>query len=197
MNKTTVVINLFGGPGSGKSTTAALLFARMKLLGLHVELVREYVKYWAWNDRKVREWDQLYLLGKQSAYESMLYGKVDYIVTDSPILLAGAFQEFRSKGKDKYVSIAAQSFIEHAKRNNVTYLNFLLNRCGPYDERGRWETREEAEEIDSFIRDYVNTYEGKPALEISGPGFNRDQEIISFIEEITGKEFGYPTLTFE
>ena len=45
------VINLFGGPGCGKSTTAADLFARMKLRGLSVELVTEYAKDVVWDEK--------------------------------------------------------------------------------------------------------------------------------------------------
>jgi len=180
----TTVINLFGGPGCGKSTTAALLFAQMKLQGYHVELVREYVKYWAWNDRKVREWDQLYLLGKQSSYESMLYGKVDYIVTDSPILLAGIFQEYRSNGADKYVSKAAQSFMAHAEATGVTYKNFLLRRNKPYDPRGRWEDEKEARNLDDYIEEYLTLYSGFPPLEISGPNNKRDLEIMQSLGEM-------------
>lgn len=40
----TSVINLIGGPGSGKSTTAAGLFFRMKSMGVRCELVTEYAK---------------------------------------------------------------------------------------------------------------------------------------------------------
>lgn len=177
----TTVINLFGGSGCGKSTTAALLFARMKLNGFHVELVREYVKYWAWNDRKVREWDQLYLLGKQSAYESMLYGKVDFIVTDSPILLAGIYQEYRSEGKDKYVGYAAKSFMNHASSNGVEYKNFVLERTKPFDPRGRWETEGQAKEIDQFVRDYLVEYSGVPEV-VCGPNEKRDEEILTLLE---------------
>jgi hypothetical protein len=173
----TTVINLFGGSGCGKSTTAALLFARMKLLGFHVELVREYVKYWAWNDRKVREWDQLYLLGKQSAYESMLYGKLDYIVTDSPILLAGMYQEFRSNGKDTYVRDAAEAFMKHAEGQGVVYRNFILKRGKPFDPRGRWENANQAVELDLFIERQLNT-RGMNPTSIKGPDEQRDFEIL-------------------
>jgi len=41
----TKVINLFAGPGAGKSTTAAGLFAEMKRANVDVELVTEYVKH--------------------------------------------------------------------------------------------------------------------------------------------------------
>ena len=184
----TTVINLFGGSGCGKSTTAALLFSRMKLARIHVELVREYVKYWAWNDRKVREWDQLYLLGKQSAYESMLYGKVDYIVTDSPILLAGVYQELRSNGKDSYVSNAAQAFMAHAEEQGVTYKNFFLKRNKPFDPRGRYETEDQAKQVDRFVYDYLCKYSGFKPIEISGPDEYRDAEILSYLGDMNFKE---------
>lgn len=186
----TTVINLFGGSGCGKSTTAALLFARMKLNGFHVELVREYVKYWAWNDRKVREWDQLYLLGKQSAYESMLYGKVDFIVTDSPILLAGIYQEYRSGGADKYVGDAAKAFMNHASANGVDYVNFVLERTKPFDPRGRWETKEQAIQIDVFVRNYLLECSGTPIV-VQGPNHKRDEEILSLLQECGKIEAGW------
>ena len=184
----TTVINLFGGSGCGKSTTAALLFANMKLGGLHVELVREYAKYWAWNDRKVREWDQLYLLGKQSAYESMLYGTVDYIVTDSPILLAGIYQDYRSQGKDKYVSAAAQSFMAHAEESGVTYKNFYLKRNKPFDPRGRYETEDQAKEVDAYVYNYLCDYSAFRPITISGPDERRDTEILSYLGDLNFKE---------
>ena len=42
--KKTIVINLIGGPCSGKSTVAAELFARLKKMGIKTELVSEYIK---------------------------------------------------------------------------------------------------------------------------------------------------------
>jgi hypothetical protein len=147
-----------------------------------VELVREYVKYWAWNDRKVREWDQLYLLGKQSAYESMLYGKVDFIVTDSPILLAGIYQEYRSGGADKYVGEAAKAFMKHAEDNGVEFMNFVLDRTKPFDPRGRWETEEQAREIDKFVWNYLVECAEVP-ITIYGPNERRDEEILGILQE--------------
>ena len=148
----TTIINLFGGSGVGKSTIAALLFAHMKMGGCHVELVREYVKLWAWGGRKVRKEDQIYLLGKQSAYESMLYGKVDYIVTDSPVLLAGVYAEWHNGPDGKYVTAAADEFVSQAKRGSgVRVHNYLLRRSGFFDPRGRWETANEAERFDKFL----------------------------------------------
>lgn len=36
-----LLVNLSGGPGSGKSTTAAYIFAKLKMLGYNAELVGE------------------------------------------------------------------------------------------------------------------------------------------------------------
>lgn len=44
----TLVVNLFGGPGSGKSTGAAYVFARLKMLGYNAELVTEFAKDKTW-----------------------------------------------------------------------------------------------------------------------------------------------------
>lgn len=43
--KAELVINIFGGPGVGKSTVAAGLFYRLKCLHYSVELVEEFAKY--------------------------------------------------------------------------------------------------------------------------------------------------------
>lgn len=160
MSKTTV-INLYGGSGVGKSTVAALLFANMKMRGMNVELVREYVKLWAWGGRQIRPADQIYLLGKQSAYESALYGKVDFIVTDSPVLLAGAYAQWHSGKDGVYVSEAARAFYSVSeKSHNVTYLNYLLGRDNEFDPRGRYETETEAKDFDGFLTSCLATYIG-------------------------------------
>lgn len=47
----TTYVNIFGGPGVGKSTTAADLFVAMKKAGYNVELVTEVAKDFVWEDR--------------------------------------------------------------------------------------------------------------------------------------------------
>lgn len=149
----TIIINLYGGSGSGKSTIAALLFAQMKMLRMDVELVREYVKLWAWTGKQIRPADQIYLLGKQSAYESLLYGKVRFIVTDSPVLLAGAYAEWHSGPEGEYVTQAAESFYKVSQSAyGVRYLNYFIHRSHDFDPKGRYETAEEALRFDTFLK---------------------------------------------
>lgn len=178
MERTTTVINLFGGPGCGKSTTAALLFARMKLMGMSVELVREYVKSRAWEDRPIKEWDQIYFLGKQCAYESLLYGKVNYIVTDSPILLAGIYQDVQSNGEKSYTLKAAKDFVAHAKERGIVFHNFLLTRTKAYDPNGRWGSEDDAIEMDRLICRYLKESKEMEPITIEGPNETRDYEIL-------------------
>ena len=153
MPKTTC-INLFGGPGSGKSTMAASLFAALKNRGKSVELVGEYVKKWAWQGRQVKPTDQIYILGKQASAEASLYGKVEYIVTDSPVLLSGAYALLQPDHKCDYVSEAALAYT-NAHSDEVQYFNIFLRRAKPYDTRGRYESEEEAKGRDVFIRNYL------------------------------------------
>lgn len=152
----TIVINLFGGPGCGKSQAASELFSLMKKQHKQVEYVQEYCKSWAWQGKEIGDLDQLYFLGKQSHYEARLYGKVDYIITDSPVLLAGIYQDFKSNGKYKYTGEAAKAFMHHAQEKGVLYRNFVLERAFPFDPKGRWEDEDEAMEIDNFIRSYLS-----------------------------------------
>jgi hypothetical protein len=59
-----VVVNLYGGPGTGKSRTAALLFATMKQRGVNCELATEYAKDVVWEGRESLLSDQIYLFAK-------------------------------------------------------------------------------------------------------------------------------------
>jgi ABC-type dipeptide/oligopeptide/nickel transport system ATPase component len=149
----TKVINLFGGSGIGKSTTAAHTFAEMKYRKMHCELVREYVKMWAWQNVKPGEFDQIYLLGKQAKYESMLYGKVDYIITDSPLLLSPIYEIYHA-GKQT-IGMAAKNFIEYAKTKDVEHVNFVLRRNKDFDPRGRYDSAEEAKIVDNIVVNYL------------------------------------------
>jgi len=81
-------ICLFGGPGCGKSTTAAYVYSQLKRLGCSVELIQEYVKAWAYEKREVTSFDQVYLLAKQIRMEDLaLRNGVKFVVTDSPVYM--------------------------------------------------------------------------------------------------------------
>ena|SRR6266481_8389528 len=153
----TVVINLLGGSGLGKSTTAALIFGDLKLKGKDTELVREFVKEWAWQGKPVGPFGQGTLYGHQIERESALYGKVDYVVTDSPLLLCPIYQLHYS-GHD---SIKSQVLIDMATAlaMGVVHLNFLLTRKKPFNPKGRYETEDQAKVIDGKIQSFLTNHQ--------------------------------------
>ena len=84
------VINLFGGPGSGKSTTAAALFSNLKRLDFKCELVTEYAKDVEYEGRSNIFEDQLYITAKQNRRLKRLQDyhiSLDYAITDCSLLL--------------------------------------------------------------------------------------------------------------
>jgi len=152
MTKTTI-INLYGGPGAGKSTSAAYYYYLLKTQGKNVELVREYVKDWAWEKRNITTYDQIYFLGKQVRRESMLYGKVDYIVTDSPVMMNLYYaQRYCTLSLAEGVRAATLSFYRQGAEDGHKHVHVLLDRNKPYAAEGRYQTETEAKEIDGGVK---------------------------------------------
>ena len=138
----TKVINLYAGPGAGKSTTAAGLFYKMKMDLMSVELVSEYAKQLTWDGRhSILESDQLYVLAKQHRKMVILKDKVDYIITDSPILFSLIY------ASKEYPEEVFGDLVWHLY-NQYENINIFLPRTKPYVTVGRNQTEEQAKEID-------------------------------------------------
>lgn len=143
-------ISLFGGPGSGKSTTAAWLFSELKTLNYPIELVGEYVKGWTYISRDVKPFDQVYLFGKQLQSEYLFLNAGKNIVTDSPVPLCCYYTEFffNKLNLHPYLLGICREF-ERAYPS----LNIFLNRKQKtYDATGRYQTYEQALELDEFFK---------------------------------------------
>ena len=89
------VINLFAPSGSGKSTGAAYIFSMLKMNGISCELIQEFAKDKVWenNTEIFKPENQVYIFGKQFYRMSRLKDKVDYIITDSPLLLSNVYNK--------------------------------------------------------------------------------------------------------
>lgn len=166
-------ICLYGGPGSGKSTVAPLVFGKLKQLGCNVEQVNEYVKYWAYEKKKLESFDQVYIFAKQQRMEDrLLRAGVEIIVSDSPLYLQCVYSK-------KYDSLGWQELINIAHKFDKKYpsLNLLLKRhTGSYSQIGRYQTYEQAIEIDNDIVQFLNDYY-VPYFEVE----NDAQEIVTLI----------------
>lgn len=153
-------INMLGGPGAGKSSTSAWLFSELKALNKPIELVSEHVKKWVYINRKVEKWDQCYLWSKQLSAEFVFLNGGKNIITDSPTLLAPIYARiyYPETNMDIHLKALNLSFEE-----DYPSLNIFLNRNNkPYDSSGRWQTHEQAKEIDKLIQaeitDRPNTF---------------------------------------
>lgn len=172
----TTVINLYAGPGCGKSTLAAELFATLKKRNINCELVREYVKDWAWEKRSINDFDQYYFFGKQVRKESMLFEKVDYIITDSPVLLCGFYaNKFCPEEISGVFPDLIQSYYNACTSKGVKHHHFLLERTKAYNPQGRYQTEEEARQYDIEIKEYCESILGPEAL-------IRTEDILVYLE---------------
>lgn len=141
-----IVINLFAGPGSGKSTTCAGVFAKLKLAGINCEMALEYAKDKVWEESNKVLDDQIYVFGKQLHRIFRLKDKVDVVITDSPILLSIIYD----KTGNKYFSdLVLNQF------NNFDNRNYFIERTTVYNPKGRLQTEDEAKEIDKVLLDLL------------------------------------------
>lgn len=198
----TIVINLLAGSGAGKTTARMLTSGAMKSVDeqsfrnvnaprkFRVQEVSEFVKAWA--DLKMRctscgdqtprvpsGYDQAYIFGCQSQQESTLYHNYDYLVTDSPMLLSGYYEQHHL-GKEVLLP-GILNFIKMAEQNGITYLNFMLKRNKEFDPQGRFETAEQAAEVDVLLQQWM-TRLNIPFISCDVPDIERPQFIIDFLE---------------
>ncbi len=146
LNKTKV-INFYGGPGSGKSTKAAGLYYKMNMAGYSVELNNEFAKECVWEDNVPMLKDQLFMLAHQHRKILRLVGKVDYVITDSPVLLSGIYRELYDG--PMYSDLIDQLALEcYNKYDNV---NFMLDRPNFFKQTGRAQNEEGSIDIDNAI----------------------------------------------
>ena len=184
----TLIVNLFGSPGTGKSTCAAYIFALLKMQGISCEYVSEFAKDKVWEQNMKIFENQFYITGKQSWKIARVFGQVDVIVNDSPILTGAVFTN------KKYLKYAiVEEFMSYGNNN----LNILLQRQHEYDPTGRNETEEEAKEVDKRLldmfqlKDIESDYECIPYVNIPATqdGCNTIVELIlNVLKYIDGDE---------
>lgn len=149
------IINLFGGPGIGKSTQAAELFSIMKKNNENVEITQEFPKILAWEKNMSAITDQFYIAANQHRNISRLYGKVEYIIVDSPILLSNIYcdkyQNYDEYPTSFYLNSLDIFIIELFKKyDNINVL--LKRKSGQFVESGRFQNDYESKIIDTQIK---------------------------------------------
>ena len=162
------VINLFSGPGSGKSTTAAFLFAYLKNAGVKTELAREVAKDFIYEGRQVQlKRNQLLLTAMQYArLKDLEHSDCELAITDAPLAL-GAVYARRCLYYDELCELIKKLL------KDFTNYNVFIKRTKPYQKFGRLQDEGEAKILDGICfhvgnsRDFGGEFwtmiEGNPA----------------------------------
>ena len=138
----TIVVNLIGGPGIGKTTLFHHIIGNLKEKGLEVEMAAEYVKDLVWEESFKKIENQLHILGRQHNRLFRVNGKVQVIVTDSPLLNSIVY----FKGKNPHFKeMVLWEF------NQMHNINYLFERSFKYNNVGRYQDENGAIEIDGLF----------------------------------------------
>lgn len=175
----TLHINLWAGPGTGKSTMAAGIFSALKWNKIDCELISEYAKQIVWEESYTKLNNQIYLFGKQYSKHYNLESKVQVVITDSPIPMGCVYDN----GKTKYLKELVIS--EFHKFDN---LNYFLGRVKDYNPNGRMQTYEEALEKDKEIKQFMIDNE------IEYIDIPAEEESVKLIVEDIKRKLNYETV---
>ena len=142
----------YGGPGVGKSTLAAAVFAALKTQHYPVELVDEAIKGMAWQELPARGFDTVWLFGKQIRREDIVLRSGGYVISSGPIMMQCYYMQHRGESW-------AKDLINIAQLSEEIYpsIHLFVDRVVPYKPEGRYEaTEEEATRHDFMIRDFLS-----------------------------------------
>lgn len=157
-----LIVNLFGAPGAGKSTGAAYVFAKLKMAGVNAELVTEFAKDKVWDGGEAAFENQAYIFGEQYYRISRLRGRVDVVVTDSPLLLSPLYNKETAFDEELDALVTKVA-------NSYTSFNAFIDRSKPYNPAGRLHTEAESDAISQTLIDFLEShgviYKRYPGLE--------------------------------
>jgi nicotinamide riboside kinase len=169
----TRVINLFGGPNTGKSVLALQLVAKLKLeiSDLSIEYLGEFAKSFAYSGQQIVGFNQLWVTMNQAKLLlDMLNSGVDLIITDSPVLLGLVYAR---KYKSEYLSSVYELVNTFTDLYGRYSLNLILDRSDSilYQQIGRFESEFESKLIDSQISELVSEEMKLPYLVVDPTKF--------------------------
>lgn len=147
-----ILVNLYGAPGSGKSTGAAYIFAKLKMAGVNAELVTEFAKDKVWEESKEVFNNQVYIFGKQYFRITRCAEKVDVIVTDSPLPLSVFYNATDDSNQEfnKLVIKISESFDNK---------NYFLHRTKTYNPKGRFQNEKESDELADNLWNFLTMWD--------------------------------------
>ena len=139
-----LVVNILGGPGVGKSTIASGVFSVLKMHGLNTEYVQEFAKDLTW----VKDFNTLniqpFVTAEQYRRQCIL-SDVDVIITDAA-LLNGCLYIDNEEHKTMIMNLFKEFDTE----------NFVLTRNFQYVDKGRNQSENESIAIDKKVLEILD-----------------------------------------
>lgn len=151
-HKKPIVVALVGAPGAGKSTMAAAVFAKLKMLDVNCELVAEFAKDKVWEQNYTALANQIYIFAKQYYRLSRCEDKVDVIVTDSPVCLTPLYSVESPDINEPLCSLALAAY---RKYDNLCY---FVRRVKKYNPAGRLQTEQESDQKALVLKDMLEKH---------------------------------------
>lgn len=143
--KKTIVVNLCGGPGAGKSTGAAYIFSKLKMAGINAELITEFAKDKTWEKNAAALSNQIYMFGKQFYRMDRCKDQVDVIITDSPLFLSILYN--RQKPIGERLPHSFELLVDDIYKGQFINFTYLVKRVKKYNPAGRSQTAEQSDAL--------------------------------------------------
>lgn len=157
LDKNTIVINAFAGPGAGKTTSCLEVAEKLKKQGFVTEYVQEYAKELVYDNNLImldgHYEHQFAILNEQMKRINRLYGKVDFIVTDSPILLNNTYLN-EDKNTEVYSAYSDSVNKLYGLYNNFNY--FVERDTSVFEKEGRIHNLEQSIAIDNELKNMLH-----------------------------------------
>lgn len=153
--KLPIVVNLFGGPGTGKSRIALELAGRLKGKGMDVEYVDEWIKKAAWLGYHDLFNQPDMIAANQRRKLETVKDHCSIVITDSPLVITVPYAQH-------YVTDWPQKpFQEMILSLFSTYNNYNVwvdRDPRIFKQTGRRETLDQATTLDAVIRKFINEH---------------------------------------
>ena len=152
-------IGIIGSPGAGKTTLSAGLFYNLKVIGYHVELVPELIKFKVYRgeDFTLPGFDILNTLEQMELEQGVEMASaaghgLEFLICEAPLCNGYFYASFYGKNDE----LAVLKTIAKQKLTTYDLLIFVTrNKTAEYVQVGRKESLEQANRLENHIRKHL------------------------------------------
>jgi hypothetical protein len=182
------IVELWGGPCSGKSTLCVGLQYEASKSYIRSYYVSEFIKDFANRKIPISPKNQLWISGNQSHMETSVHeAGYDYAFTDSSPLLCASFANFYSGGRFPYLTqsiLEWEDYVATTERIRRIRLFMDLKKDtykSQYSSEGRYESFEQAWEVHEYQKRLLSVHVHRDLFFID----NRDPvNILEFVRHV-------------